>query len=118
MKSLVVLTILLSTTIVFAGDSTSVLYVGHLNASEALKTGGNGKKSGGALVTAPDPHMRIRGNHSSDAGEVKVYETETATFYVIDGAAILVTGGSVIGPKVTAHGAELIQRSRTQDVDC
>jgi hypothetical protein len=118
MKSLVVLTILLSTTIVSVGYSRSVVYVGLVKVSEALKTGGSGKKSGSALVTAPDPHMRITGNHRSKAGEVEVLETETVTFYVIDGTEILVSGGSVIGRKVTAPGADSIQRSSTPDLSC
>ena len=39
-------------------------------------------------------------------GEVEVHDKETDTFYVLDGAATLVTGGSMIGGKLISPGQQ------------
>jgi quercetin dioxygenase-like cupin family protein len=55
---------------------------------------------GGALVTASDFNVQIL--KRTGPGQVEVHDKETDTFYVLDGEATFVTGGTVVGGKVTA----------------
>jgi quercetin dioxygenase-like cupin family protein len=55
---------------------------------------------GGALVTASDFNIQIL--KRTGPGQVEVHDKETDTFYVLDGEATVVTGGTMIGGKVTA----------------
>ena len=54
---------------------------------------------GGSLVTAPDYTVSVL--KRTAAGQVEVHEKETDIFYVTDGEATFVTGGTMIGGKVT-----------------
>jgi mannose-6-phosphate isomerase-like protein (cupin superfamily) len=54
---------------------------------------------GGPLVTATD--LLVSGSHRDKAGQVEVHDKETDVIYVVDGAATFVTGGTMIGGKVT-----------------
>jgi len=55
---------------------------------------------GGALVTASDFNIQIL--KRTGPGQVEVHDKEADTFYVLDGEATFVTGGTMIGGKVTA----------------
>jgi quercetin dioxygenase-like cupin family protein len=55
---------------------------------------------GGALVTASDFNIQIL--KRTGPGQVEGHDKETDTFYVLDGEATFVTGGMMIGGKVTA----------------
>ena len=55
---------------------------------------------GGAIVTASDYTVSVL--RRGAAGQVEVHEKETDIFYVTEGAATLVTGGTMIGGKTTA----------------
>jgi mannose-6-phosphate isomerase-like protein (cupin superfamily) len=55
---------------------------------------------GGTLVRASDLTVLI--SHRASPGEVEVHDKETDTFYVMDGSATLVTGGTMVGGRVTA----------------
>src|SRR5262249_56938120 len=55
---------------------------------------------GGTLVSAPDLTVLI--SHRAAAGEVEVHDKETDTFYVLNGSATLVTGGTMVGGRATA----------------
>ena len=55
---------------------------------------------GGALVTASDFNIQIL--KRTGPGQVEVHDKETDTFYVLDGEATFLTGGTMIGGKVTA----------------
>ena len=55
---------------------------------------------GGALVTASDFNVQIL--KRTGPGQVEVHDKETDTFYVLDGEATFVTGGTMVGGKVTA----------------
>jgi mannose-6-phosphate isomerase-like protein (cupin superfamily) len=57
---------------------------------------------GGPIVTAPD--LIVQGSHRDVAGQVEVHDKETDVFYIVDGAATLVTGGKMVGGKVTRPG--------------
>ena len=54
---------------------------------------------GGSLATAPDYTVSVL--RRTAAGQVEVHEKETDIFYVVDGEATFVTGGTMIGGKVS-----------------
>jgi len=70
------------------GDA-KVTYIGHDKVSK-----------GGTLLSAPDLTVMVVSRTSP--GEVEVHDKETDTFHVLDGSATLVTGGTMVGGKVTA----------------
>jgi quercetin dioxygenase-like cupin family protein len=72
-----------------AAGTSKVTYVDHEKAAK-----------GGALVSAPDFNIQIL--KRTVPGQVEVHDKETDTFYVLDGEATFVTGGTMIGGKVTA----------------
>lgn len=70
-----------------AGNSTAT-YVDHEKVAK-----------GGTLVTAPD--LSISVNRRTAAGQVEVHDKETDTFYVLDGEATFITGGTMVGGAVS-----------------
>jgi mannose-6-phosphate isomerase-like protein (cupin superfamily) len=97
MKLLLVLSTLLATALLLSAGS-GVTYVAHDTVTAALA-------KGGPLVTAPD--LLVSGSHRDKAGQVEVHDKETDVIYVIDGDATFVTGGTMIGGKVTKAGQSL-----------
>ena len=71
-----------------AGDA-KVTYIGHDKVAK-----------GGTLMSTPDLTVMVVSRTSP--GEVEVHDKETDTFHVLDGSATLVTGGTMVGGKVTA----------------
>jgi len=71
-----------------AVGTAKVTYVGHDKVAK-----------GGALVTASDFIVEVM--KRTGPGQVEVHDKETDTFYVLDGEATFVTGGTMIGGKVT-----------------
>ena len=57
---------------------------------------------GGSLVTAPD--LLVSGSHREAAGQVEVHDKETDVLYILDGEATFVTGGQMVGGKVSRPG--------------
>ena len=90
MKNLLALKIALVATLPLA--AADVTYVDHLKVAAALS-------KGGPLVTAPD--LLVSGSHRDKAGQVEQHEKETDVIYVVDGAATFVTGGTMMGGKVS-----------------
>jgi glc operon protein GlcG len=78
-----------------AGGSSTVTYVGHDKVATALA-------KSGTLVTAPD--LKVLCTFRNKAGEVEVHDKETDVFYVVDGDATFVTGGTMVGGKTTEPG--------------
>lgn len=78
-----------------AGGGAAVIYVSHTKVAEAISKGGN-------LVTASD--LIVLGSHRAGPGQVEVHDKETDVFYVIEGEATFVTGGTMIGGKVSKPG--------------
>src|SRR5947208_3615295 len=74
-----------------AGGPAAVSYVGHAKVAAALAKGGR-------LVTAPD--LTVLGSHRTGPGQVEVHERETDVFYITEGEATFVTGGSIEGARV------------------
>ena len=57
---------------------------------------------GGSIVATKD--FTVSGSHRNSPGQVEVHARETDIFYVTDGEATLVVGGTVVGGKTTAAG--------------
>jgi glc operon protein GlcG len=87
-----------SALLVWAAGSTVATYVGHDKVAAALA-------KGGPLVTASD--LLVQGSHRTGPGKVEIHDKETDVFYVTDGSATFMTGGTVIGDTVTKPGQHL-----------
>src|SRR5689334_13351648 len=99
MKVLIALTALLTMAVLLtAAGSSTVTYVGHDKVAAALA-------KGGPLVKAPD--LTVSGSHRNGPGQVEVHDKETDILYVVDGDATFVTGGAMVGGKVTTPGQHL-----------
>ena len=98
MKLLLALSALLATALLLSAAGSGVTYVAHDTVTAALA-------KGGPLVTASD--LLVSGSHRDKAGQVEVHDKETDVIYVVDGEATLVTGGTMIGGKVTKAGQSL-----------
>ena len=81
-----------------AYGADTVTYVGHDKVAAALD-------KGGPLVSAPD--LLVSGSHRDKAGQVEVHDKETDVIYVVDGTATFVTGGTMVGGKVTKPGQHM-----------
>ena len=75
--------------------SSDVTYVGHEKVEAALA-------KGGPLVTAKD--LLVLGAHRTEAGHVEMHEKETDVFYIVEGDATFITGGKMMGGKLTKPG--------------
>ena len=95
MKFVFALSTLLAAALLLSGAGSGVTYVDHDKVAAALA-------KGGPLVTAPD--LAVSGSHRDKAGQVEVHDKETDVIYVIEGDATFVTGGSMVGGKVTKAG--------------
>ena len=92
MKRLIVAsTLLLSTALLNAAEDSKVTFIA---ADQVAK--------GGSLATAPNLSITVA--HRAEPGMVEVHDKETDTFYVLDGAATIVTGGTMVGGSVTGPG--------------
>ena len=58
----------------------------------------------GTLVRAPNLMVLMATRNSR--GEVEVHDKETDTFHVLEGSATLVTGGTMLGGRVTGPGQQ------------
>jgi quercetin dioxygenase-like cupin family protein len=76
-------------------QTPAVAYADHDKVAAALA-------NGGSLITAPN--LTVSGAHRTGPGQVEVHETETDVLYVIEGEATFVTGGTMVGGKLTRPG--------------
>ena len=76
-----------------AAEEPGVTFVGHDQGAK-----------GGGLVTAPNLSITVA--HRSEPGMVELHDKETDTFYVLDGSATIVTGGTMVGGSVTGPGQQ------------
>ena len=90
MKCLLVIATLLTAAVLLgaAAETATATYADHEKVAK-----------GGSLVTAPDYTVQVLRRMA--AGQVEVHEKETDIFYVTDGEATFVTGGTMIGGKVS-----------------
>jgi hypothetical protein len=98
MKFLLVLSTLLAAALLLSAADSGVTYVDHEKVAGALA-------KGGPLVSAKD--LVVSGSHREKAGQVEVHDKETDVIYVVDGEATFVTGGAMMGGKVTKAGQSL-----------
>jgi len=91
-----------------AAQSRAVTHVDSEKVAAALA-------KGGSIVATRD--FTVAGTHRNGPGQVEVHDHETDIFYVTDGEATLVTGGTMVGGKQTAAGQHRgtdIQGGQTQ----
>src|SRR5215813_2762029 len=88
MKIVLVLTTLLVSAALLgaAAETAPVTYADHDKVTK-----------GGSLVTTPEYTVGV--NTRNMAGQVEVHEKETDIFYIMEGEATFVTGGTMIGGK-------------------
>ena len=55
--------------------------------------------NGGSLASGPDYAISIAKRNGP--GQVEIHDKETDTFYVLDGEATFITGGTMIGGRVS-----------------
>ena len=70
-------------------------YVGHDKVADALAKGGS---------LASTKEYTVSGAHRSAAGQVEMHEKETDILYIMDGEATFVTGGTMVGGKMSKAG--------------
>ena len=112
MRILLTVATLLSTTVLLAAQSggSGVVYIAADKVAASLA-------AGGPLVTQSD--LLVQGSHRNAAGEVEVHDKQTDVFYVVDGEATFVTGGTMVDGKVSAPGQWLgasINGGQTQHI--
>ena len=81
-------------------QSRAVTHVDSEKVAAALSGGSRGIV--GPLVSAKD--YTVSGIKRTKPGEVEIHDHETDIFYVTDGEATFVTGGTIVGAKQTAPG--------------
>ena len=86
---LAIMTMLTTALLLTGADAT---YVSSDKVTAALAKGGQ-------LVRAAD--LAVSGSHREKGGQVEVHEKETDIMYVTEGEATFVTGGTMVGGKVT-----------------
>src|ERR1043166_5945444 len=91
MKFLLVLTSLLVCAVVLGAAGAGPAAVSYFEHDKVTK--------GGSLVTEPGYTVSV--NRRTATGQVEVHEKETDIFYVTEGEATFVTGGKMIGGKVS-----------------
>lgn len=81
-----------------AQSPPAVTYVDHDKVAAAIA-------GGGSLATASD--LTISMARRTGPGQVEIHDKETDTFYVLEGDATFVTGGTMVGGRVTRPGQQL-----------
>lgn len=100
MRVLFAMTALLAAAVVFvwAAAPPTVHYVSHDKVEASLA-------KSGPLVTESD--LLVQGSHRTAAGQPELHDKETDVFYITDGSATFITGGTLSGEKVTKPGQRL-----------
>lgn len=78
-----------------AADAPSVSYMDHEKMAAVLAKGGS---------VARSFDYSVSGAHRGGPGQVEVHEKETDIIYITDGEATFVTGGKILGGKMTKAG--------------
>jgi quercetin dioxygenase-like cupin family protein len=86
-----------------AAQSRRAAPVVHIDAGKVdAALSGTGRTAVGALVSAKD--YTVSGLRRTGPGRVEIHDHETDIFYVTDGEATFVTGGTIVGGRQTAPG--------------
>jgi mannose-6-phosphate isomerase-like protein (cupin superfamily) len=89
------LTVLALALVLTGADGPAVTYADHDKVAAALAKSGQIARTGDYMVS---------GAHRSGPGQVEVHDKETDIVYVTDGEATFVTGGTMVGGKMTKAG--------------
>jgi mannose-6-phosphate isomerase-like protein (cupin superfamily) len=81
-------TLLISAALLRAAEPAAATYADHDKVAK-----------GGSILTTPDYTVSVITRNM--AGQVEVHEKETDIFYVMDGEATFITGGTMVGGKVS-----------------
>jgi mannose-6-phosphate isomerase-like protein (cupin superfamily) len=95
-------------TIRTAGQTPNVTFLDHEKVAAALA-------KGTSLMRAPN--VTVSGAHRTGPGQVEVHDKETDVLYIMDGEATFVSGGTMVGGKVSRPDQHLgtdIQGGTTQ----
>jgi quercetin dioxygenase-like cupin family protein len=100
MKFCLLLFVVLGISVMLTGAAAppAVSYVGHDLVALRLANGGK-------MVDAAN--YTVSGSHRNKPGGVEVHDKETDIFYVTDGQATLLTGGTMVDGKQTSPGQHL-----------
>jgi mannose-6-phosphate isomerase-like protein (cupin superfamily) len=101
MKHGLALAALFTTGVLMAAQSGSsgVIHLDPAKVTAALA------KSGSVVIPPDLLNSGVRGLvHRQTAGQAQVHDTETDVLYVLDGAATVVTGGKMVGGKMSRPG--------------
>ena len=82
----------------FAQGTSNTTYVDHDKVAMTIA-------NGGALANGPDFAVSVA--KRAAAGQVEIHDKETDTFYILDGEATFVTGGTMIGGRVSRPNQQL-----------
>jgi len=93
MKYWLTLLILVTASVLMGADAAT--YIGHDKVADALAKGG---------PLAATKEYTVSGSHRNAAGQVEVHEKETDILYITDGEATFVTGGTMVGGKMSKAG--------------
>ena len=91
MKLTLALTTLMASAVLMAADGDSASAVNYVPGDKVAAA----LAKGGTLLNGPD--FMVQGSHRDKAGNAELHVKETDTFYVVDGEATIVTGGTIIG---------------------
>lgn len=89
-------TLLISAGMVASADDSAVAYVAHDKAAPFIMT-----KSGTMI---PGTDFEVQGTHRDRGGNVEVHLKERDVFYVVDGEATVIAGGTLVNPRETRAG--------------
>jgi len=103
MKSLITAMSLMMASAAMA-QSRAVTHVDSEKVAAAL-AGARGAAVAGSLVATKD--FTVSGIKRTGPGQVEIHDHETDIFYVTDGEATFVTGGTIVGAKQTAPKIEI-----------
>jgi len=95
-------------TLATPAQAPNVVYMDHEKVAAALA-------KGGSLMTASN--VTVSGSHRTGPGQVEVHDKETDVLYIQDGEATFVSGGTMVGGKVSRPDQHLgtdIQGGTTQ----
>jgi len=93
MKNWLTLMVVVSAAMLMGADAAN--YISHDKVADALAKGGS--------LTATKEYT-VSGAHRTAAGQVEVHDKETDILYVMDGEATFVTGGKMVGGKMSKAG--------------
>ncbi len=93
MKTLIAVAVFLTAlTLPMSAQPPSVVFLDHAKVAAAIA-------KGGPLMSAPN--VTVLGSYRAVGGQVEVHDKETDVLYIIDGEATFVSGGTMIGGRIS-----------------